>query len=367
MQQPNLINKNKVELTGCYIEITSKCNLRCLHCYNDSGELISQISVETFKNVLNCYDSPEKASITFSGGEPLLHPQFWDLVDMTLEAGIPHSSILVVTNATLINKEVAMKFAKRGIAIQISLNGSKAELHDAICGKGNYERTMQGLRNILENESNMTIVRCLVNKQNIDDLEEISKMLYDLGVMKILFGTLKNGGRAEENLDKLLLPQSEEYEILEIFRESEIVKKIDGEIKGSISVPVTFSGSCPYVIPDNKPVPFNPRIDSKGNVFICQSFFDTMYSVGNINKSRLDEIMLDTPFENLVNYLTTGISYIHACTTCVWKKACYRGCVADCIANGSIQETDGACYSRKKALAKEYIKFINKEVATAVS
>lgn len=94
MHVEGVLANNDYILNGCYIEITSNCNLRCIHCYNESGELRDQISVEAFKNVLGCYDNPKKASITLSGGEPLLHPQVWKFIDMMLESGILARNIL---------------------------------------------------------------------------------------------------------------------------------------------------------------------------------------------------------------------------------------------------------------------------------
>lgn len=67
------------DLKGFYLEITSKCNLRCLHCYNESGILKNEISFELFKRLIDEFD--EKPDITFSGGEPLLHPDIWKMLE----------------------------------------------------------------------------------------------------------------------------------------------------------------------------------------------------------------------------------------------------------------------------------------------
>lgn len=74
MEDIKFLNGNKYRLDGCYIELTSRCNLRCKHCYNDSGELKEEISEQAFQNILNCYDRDIEPYISFSGGEPLLHP-----------------------------------------------------------------------------------------------------------------------------------------------------------------------------------------------------------------------------------------------------------------------------------------------------
>ena len=170
MHVEGVLANNDYILNGCYIEITSNCNLRCIHCYNESGELRDQISVEAFKNVLGCYDNPKKASITLSGGEPLLHPQVWKFIDMMLESGILARNILLITNATCITDDVANMLAEKHVSVQVSLNGSRAELHDSICGKGNFERTMAGLQRLLSKHANMVIVRNMMNKQNMNDI-----------------------------------------------------------------------------------------------------------------------------------------------------------------------------------------------------
>ena len=145
MHVEGVLANNDYILNGCYIEITSNCNLRCIHCYNESGELRDQISVEAFKNVLGCYDNPKKASITLSGGEPLLHPQVWKFIDMMLESGILARNILLITNATCITDDVANMLAEKHVSVQVSLNGSRAELHDSICGKGNLDKSLEEL------------------------------------------------------------------------------------------------------------------------------------------------------------------------------------------------------------------------------
>ena len=46
-------------VAGVYVEITSICNLRCIHCYNDSGKEKNEISVEAFQNILEAYNNTE--------------------------------------------------------------------------------------------------------------------------------------------------------------------------------------------------------------------------------------------------------------------------------------------------------------------
>lgn len=257
MHVEGVLANNDYILNGCYIEITSNCNLRCIHCYNESGELRDQISVEAFKNVLGCYDNPKKASITLSGGEPLLHPQVWKFIDMMLESGILARNILLITNATCITDDVANMLAEKHVSVQVSLNGSRAELHDSICGKGNFERTMAGLQRLLSKHANMVIVRNMMNKQNMNDnWDMFCEKLIDMGVHKIMLAGLKKVGRANENLEKIALTPLEYQSLIDRLKESKVITGINDEYRKlagdeaesniRIDIPVPYSGVCPY-------------------------------------------------------------------------------------------------------------------------
>lgn len=235
MRVQGVIIDNDYRLNGCYVEITSKCNLRCLHCYNASGELREQLSLETFKNLLGCYETPKEASITLSGGEPLLHPHIWNFVDMIIDSGFLAENILLITNATCITDDIAEKLAGKHISVQVSLNGSKPEFHDAVCGRGNFDRTMAGLQRLLAKKSNMVIVRNMVNKQNIDDdWDAFFENLINMGVHKILLAGLKKVGRASDNLSQISLNPSEYQQIIDKFNASQVIKKINDTYRKEI-------------------------------------------------------------------------------------------------------------------------------------
>ena len=316
MHVEGVLANNDYILNGCYIEITSNCNLRCIHCYNESGELRDQISVEAFKNVLGCYDNPKKASITLSGGEPLLHPQVWKFIDMMLESGILARNILLITNATCITDDVA---------------------------------------NMLADKQNMN-----------DNWDMFCEKLIDMGVHKIMLAGLKKVGRANENLEKIALTPLEYQSLIDRLKESKVITGINDEYRKlagdeaesniRIDIPVPYSGVCPYVYQDENPVPISPRIATNGDVYLCQSFMDQRYCLGNINKDSLPHALFNENFINLVNFMTTGRFYMDDCNKCVLKYQCPRGCIGDCLANGSIHETDGGCFFRKENAIRQLLK-----------
>ena len=117
-----------------------------------------------------------------------------------------------------------------------------------------------------------------------------------------------------------------------------------------------YSGVCPYVYQDENPVPISPRIATNGDVYLCQSFMDQRYCLGNINKDSLPHALFNENFINLVNFMTTGRFYMDDCNKCVLKYQCPRGCIGDCLANGSIHETDGGCFFRKENAIRQLLK-----------
>lgn len=190
--------------------------------------------------------------------------------------------------------------------------------------------------------------------------------LIDMGVHKIMLAGLKKVGRANENLEKIALTPLEYQSLIDRLKESKVITGINDEYRKlagdeaesniRIDIPVPYSGVCPYVYQDENPVPISPRIATNGDVYLCQSFMDQRYCLGNINKDSLPHALFNENFINLVNFMTTGRFYMDDCNKCVLKYQCPRGCIGDCLANGSIHETDGGCFFRKENAIRQLLK-----------
>jgi len=343
------INDNSYFLSGAYVEITSRCNLRCLHCYNESGDLKSELSVENMRNILDSIPAPQESTITFSGGEPLLHPEFWKFVSMAVKRKF--KKILVITNATLVTDEIAQKLAENKCSVQVSLNGREDVQHDRLCGKGNFQKTLTGIRRLLKYE-NEVIIRCTVSRYTKDDLIECTKYFVGLGIKNVTFGILRESGREVKNKEVLSVDSKELVRIVGEFNSSaEIQGLIESGIK--IGMPDPISMGCPFVFHSDKPIPVSPRIDSSGDVYICQAFSNPLYSIGNVKSDTLSRIIDSEQFYGLLNFFCCGLNYMHKCQKCFWNSSCGRGCIAINLDSGSIQETDGMCELRCEAMENQ--------------
>ncbi len=113
--------------------ITNKCNLSCKHCYiNARPELDGrdELSLEEAKAFIADLAEMKIPLLLFTGGEPLVRKDFWELADYATAKGLKTA---LSTNGTLITKEVAAKIKARGIEyVGVSLDSAKEETHDAI-------------------------------------------------------------------------------------------------------------------------------------------------------------------------------------------------------------------------------------------
>ena len=339
------------ELKGAYIELTSECNLRCKHCYNKSGQAADVISPIAFENVVGDLESAT-GTVTLSGGEPLLSPHIWDYIEILRERKFHRP--LIITNATLIDKKVARKLADANMVVQVSINGSSADTHDVLCGKGAFERTMAGLKNLLNIGYYNIVVRATLSKINRHDMPQFIDLIKSLGLNNISIALLTNMGRATSNNDILTMSLQEKIDIINYLNHNEeFLEKIDGML---VDVPEEeTTAGCPLILND-KDIPLSPKIDAKGFVHICQIMFDKLYSVGNVNDMPLKQIVTSSEFSNLIWFLRFGSQYMSECQSCIWQSTCGKGCIADCVNNGSIQCTDGKCPERKMMFRKEFSK-----------
>ncbi|MGQ9712283.1 MAG: radical SAM protein [Desulfotomaculales bacterium] len=119
------------------IELTNECNLKCRHCYASAGEkLDNELSLDEIKQLLGEISQLGTMEVEFSGGEPLLRPDLFEMIEYA--EGLDFSVVLI-TNGTLVDREVASTLGNLGLKhVQVSLDGLK-ENHNYLRGDGTYE------------------------------------------------------------------------------------------------------------------------------------------------------------------------------------------------------------------------------------
>ncbi|MHC4617040.1 MAG: radical SAM protein [Planctomycetota bacterium] len=174
--------------------ITRACNLKCIHCYNDSGscraedELSTQEAKETVGDLAG-FGAP---SILFSGGEPLMRKDLFELLEYAGELGL---RTVISTNGTLITADVAERIKQAGVCyVGISLDGI-GPVNDRFRGvEGAFERAVSGIKNC-QTAGVRIGLRLTLTQRNVQDLGALFDFFDRENIERACFYHLVPSGR----------------------------------------------------------------------------------------------------------------------------------------------------------------------------
>ena len=177
--------------------ITRTCNLRCVHCYSDSNALsypgeLDWSQMEAVVQDLAQYQIP---SLLLSGGEPLVHPRFFDLVSLASAQGL---KLTISTNGTLITEDKAALLKAANVAyVGISLDGI-GEVHDQFRRKeGAFDGAVRGFRNCLE-VGQKTGLRLTLTRHTVQNIDAILDFIEQEQIQRVCFYHLVPAGRGSQ-------------------------------------------------------------------------------------------------------------------------------------------------------------------------
>lgn len=176
--------------------LTKRCNLNCLHCYSGgSGSSNGKLSKKELERLLRELADWGSPFVIFSGGEPFLRSDIFELGSYASDLGLP---VIISSNGTLITREKAREAAKAGFGyVGVSLDGL-AESNDAFRrGEGAFKMALKGMRN-LKAEGIKTGLRFTMTRLNWKELPEIMDLLVREGFARLCVYHLEYGGRGRE-------------------------------------------------------------------------------------------------------------------------------------------------------------------------
>ena len=127
-----------------HLELTYACNWRCVFCYNPRHFDRNRLSAAEWMAVLDDLRRLGTLNITFTGGEPLTHPEFFAIARAARERAF---AIRIFTNATLVDDDAADRIATLvPLAVEVSIHGATAETHDRTTAReGSFAKTLEGV------------------------------------------------------------------------------------------------------------------------------------------------------------------------------------------------------------------------------
>lgn len=180
---------------------TRTCNLKCRHCYmsSDAKKYQNELTTAEAKQFIDDLADFNVPVLLFSGGEPLIRPDFFELADYAAKKGV-HPTLS--TNGTLITPEVARKIKDIGVGyVGISLDGLR-EVNDKFRGKaGAFEAAMNGIKNCVAVDQRVGL-RFTINHHNIQELENIFDFIEEENINRVCFYHLVYSGRGNQMMDE---------------------------------------------------------------------------------------------------------------------------------------------------------------------
>lgn len=204
------------------IDVTYKCNLKCRHCFNSSGEHSfngKELSEEEILDIANQLAELQLDSLCFCGGEPLLRKEaIYKAAKLLKEKSNNKLSINMVTNGMLMTEEVADKLKESGVRmVQVSLDGSEAEHHNWLRNHSeSFNKAVNAIK-ILVSKKFIVGVAYTPTKKSIKNLNEFIDFCEALGVKQLRVQPIMNLGRAS-NISNYFLSYEENIKLSRTLR-----------------------------------------------------------------------------------------------------------------------------------------------------
>lgn len=234
--------RREPRLIYLFVELTDRCNLACMHCGSRCGPengnyLDANLLIWTLKTVAEDFP-PASVMICLTGGEPMLHPGFYDIAAAIAALRLPWG---MTTNGTLIDAAAAAELKRlRMGSITLSLDGVE-RTHDRFRGvQGNFRRTLEAI-GTLQKAGIPVQVTTVVHKKNLSELEQIYDLMLGMGVRSWRVINLEPIGRALERRE-LMLSGQEFLALLNFIRS----KRFDGDAPMEVCFGCSHYLSYPY-------------------------------------------------------------------------------------------------------------------------
>ena len=202
--------------------ITTKCNLRCKHCYSESGEEAGgdDLTTEESLRVIDEIADWGIGLLVFDGGEPLVREDFFQIADYASSKGIVTG---IGSNGSMIDIATARRLVSVGIRyVSISIDGADADTHDAFRREaGNFRKTLEAASALKEAGLPFQF-NSVLTKKTIHQLSDIFRLATDYGAFSLELFDLILVGRAKRECQDEALTIQERKEVVEWLAEAQI-------------------------------------------------------------------------------------------------------------------------------------------------
>ncbi|MDO8578658.1 MAG: radical SAM protein [Dehalococcoidales bacterium] len=338
---------------------TRQCNLVCRHCYAsaDNRKRPGEMDTATAKQFITGAAEFGVPVLMFSGGEPLLRHDFFELAHFAKDKGL---RLVISTNGTKIDEAAAKKIAEIGFAeVGISLDGI-GDINDQFRGKkGAFDAALAGMRNCLARDVRVSL-RIVVTHFNHEEIPGIFKLVEKEGIKRVCFYHLAYAGRGGQMQAEDMSHAETRHVIDTICRETfDMYKK--GNPREILSVGNHADGVYMYLKlkaqdPEraekvlalletnggNNSGEMIGSVDDLGNVHPDQFWWH--YNVGNVKDNKFGDIWSNDS-EPMLHDLRNRRQLLKGrCSRCKYLSLCNGNLRVRAEARGDLWGDDPACY-----------------------
>jgi mycofactocin radical SAM maturase len=298
-------------------ELTYACNLACIHCLSSSGVRDPrELSTAEALALIDEMAAMQIFYVNIGGGEPMIRPDFFELVDHCVASGI---GVKFSTNGTRLTLEKAQRLAASPMVdVQISLDGADAATNDAIRGEGSYAASIAAMDNLVEAGFGEFKISVVMTRHNIPQIGELYALAQRYGA-QLRLTRFRPSGRGADSWEALHPTQAQQRELYNWLVEHPMVLTGDSffhlSALGDPLEGLNLCGAGRVVC----------LIDPIGDVYACPFVIHDEFLAGNLRTGGgFSEIWTNSElFVSLREPTSAG-----ACASCGSYDACQGGCMA---------------------------------------
>ncbi|MDD5104976.1 MAG: radical SAM protein [Desulfuromonadaceae bacterium] len=333
------------------IAITGTCNLACRHCWVEAGVLSApaHVPARILRRLIREFAALGGEGLRFTGGEPLCHPEWLELMRYSRENGF--QTLSLQTNGMLFRGEHMTALRELdfpGLSIQISLDGATAATHDLVRGTGAFTGTLDGILKLVQEGLAGRISLFITEmRHNLEEIPLILEFADSMGINSVSSGAILLCGRAAEGA-AVFPPDTEQYlRLLERFdrdlRFRELYRRI-----GRVAALEWRAGEAAR--PDCCTFIENPYLTPFGRLYPCVMCHSVEYSVtGVFDKGLAASFVEGAPlWSSLLQLSRSRAEAIPECRDCPGKLCCAGGCMGRAWGScGNVLGADDRCGVRR--------------------
>lgn len=311
------------------MNLTNRCNLRCTWCYNglrktrEASPDAVMVALGRSRALLS-----KSASLIVLGGEPFVRfDALLDLVDRAAELFAP--PVLVSTNGTLVRAEHARALVRRNVEVQVSLDSSEPDEHDAVRGRGSFEKARVGVQRLVA-AGVPTLLSMVYTARSWRRIEPYLEMARRLGVREARFIPLRLVGQGTDH--RAQLPdQAVVFEhLLDVLHRRPELRSLLGRDYFSILIKQCARSTSRASCGVGEQVLF---IDADGSLYPCPNHVAPALRVGSVLTGDLAGTLESSPVLQQIRRQYRVEQY-RQCSDCPFRRWCAGDCRGEAMAAG---------------------------------